>query len=277
MSSKNKNTGNVSKKEKTSEQKLADKMTEISKVLKLNEEGLDIFAIASKTKISKEYVTEVIAKGAAEMEVQLRQAYGLTPQENITVTEPKPSAPETTSPTPGSDEYIASAIITNSEIVNLHNEGLVSSEIATRLNINSTYVDEVIVIGAAEMETRLRAGYEITKPSEANVSPSNGVTPEPIVTNTDNTLIDNVKEIKEQKSARVKKEKQTPKEKRTRENAILIAIKETNGTGASLETIGTRVNEILSINRKSWTGTLGQMKRDGEITYNKESKLYNTH
>lgn len=199
-----------------------------------------------------------------------------------------------------SEDHLAAAMKDVTKILELSTKGMDTTEIASKVKVGVSYVAEVVSKGADTMEDQLRAGYGMPA-KDATTGDNAGTGAETVNT----SPIDTVTESKAEKAARVKAEKaaakekakadkeaakaakkaekadkvpaepKAPKEKRTRENAILKAIEESNGAGCTLEAIGTRANEILSITRKSWTGTLGAMKRANEITYNKESKLYN--
>ncbi len=217
-----KNSGNAAQKEKakvdkTNEDHLTARMKDVSKILKLKEEGLDDLAIASKVRVGITYVEEVCKKGAAEMEVQLRAGYGMGPKEEAPVV---------------------------TEDTNAGAEAGTSPENAGANNDNSPI--ETVTETKAEKKERIKKEKEAAKTAK-----------------------------NAEKAAKPAAEPKAPKEKRTRENAIIQALKESNGVGLSLEAVGARACEILSITRKSWTGTLGAMKRAGEITYDKEKKLYN--
>lgn len=164
------------------------------------------------------------------------------------------------------------------KILDLNRKGLDTFAIASKTRVAESYVAEVIAKGEDKMDGELRAAYKI---------PEKGSEPEPDEpakppTETKEERKERLAKEKEDKKAAKEKTKakksteaRPPKEKRTRENALLKALEESNGTGLTLEAVGARANEILSIDRKSWTGTLGAMKRANEITYNKETKLYN--
>lgn len=205
------------KKEKTNEESLASRMKDVEKIIKLKENGLDNIAIASKVRVGLTYVEEVVTKGAATMEKELREAYGMP-------------AVDTSQDTNDGSNTEAST-----ETVNT--------------NTNSNPI-ETVTETKAEKAARIKAEKQAAKDAKAA-------------------------EKRAAKASVPVTEPKAPKEKRTRENALIQALTETNGAGLTLEAIGARANEILSINRKSWTGTLGAMKRANEITYNKETKLYN--
>jgi len=198
------------------------------------------------------------------------------------------------------EDHLEAAMKDITKILELSEKGMDTTEIASKVKVGVSYVAEVVSKGADTMEAQLREGYGMPA-KDASVGADPGTGAETVNT----SPIDTVIETKAEKTARVKAEKaaakekakadkeaekaakaaakpekktaetKTPKEKRTRENAILKALGESNGTGLTLEAVGARACEILNITRKSWTGTLGQMKRANEITYNKESKLYN--
>lgn len=196
-----------------------------------------------------------------------------------------------------SEEHLEAAMKTIIEILKFNENGMDTLQIASKTKTGLSYVAEVVSKGADKMEAQLREGYGMpAKDTSAGADP--GTSTETVNT----TPIDTVTETKAEKAARIKAEKaaakekanvdkeavkeatkadkvpaetKAPKEKRTRENALLQALTESNGTGLTLEAVGAGANKILSITRKSWTGTLGAMKRANEITYNKETKLYN--
>jgi hypothetical protein len=190
-----------------------------------------------------------------------------------------------------SEEHLEKQMSEVRKILKIHAEGILTpSDISMKVKVGQAYVEEVIAKGEVVMEAELQKLYgmpqkviEIITKKEETIM--------------DTTPIETITETATEKKARIKAEKlaikekakankkatkttkvtteKIPKEKRTRENALIQALKESDGAGLTLEAIGAKANEILSINRKSWTGTLGAMKRAGEITYNKETKLYN--
>lgn len=195
-----------------------------------------------------------------------------------------------------SEDHLAAAMADVRKILKLTEEGLDTNDIASKIRVGVSYVAEVISKGEETMEAQLRTGYGI--PPKETAAPVVDTTPIENVTETAAQKKERVsaekaaekekakadteaaKEAKkaEKEAAKAAKANQTPKkpnEKRTRENAILKALEETNGAGLTQEAVGNRTREILGIERKSWTGTLGAMRRAGEITYNKETKLYN--
>jgi len=210
------------------------------------------------------------------------------------------NAAKTGKKTKTSEDHLTAAMKDVTKILELSEKGMDTSEIASKVKVGVSYVAEVVSKGADTMEDQLRTGYGMPA-KDASVGADPGTGAETVNT----SPIDTVTETKAEKATRVKAEKaaakekakadkeaakaakkadkpekvsaepKAPKEKRTRENAILKALEESNGAGLTLEATGARACEILNITRKSWTGTLGAMKRANEITYNKESKLYN--
>ncbi len=201
------------------------------------------------------------------------------------------------------EDHLVAAMKDITKILELSAKGMDTTEIASKVKVGISYVAEVVSKGVDTMEDQLRAGYGMPA-KDATTGDNAGTGAETVNT----SPIDTVTESKAEKVVRIKAEKavakgkakaekeaakaakaakkaekpekvpseiKAQKEKRTRENAILKSIEESNGAGCTLEAIGKRANEILSIDRKSWTGTLGAMKRANEISYNKETKLYN--
>ena len=75
------------------------------------------------------------------------------------------------------------------------------------------------------------------------------------------------------KNQKQKSKPKEPKETGSREKAILQALEE-RPEDLTVEEIGARAREILSIKRKAWGHAVWELKHDGKIERNSETKKY---
>lgn len=142
-------------------------------------------------------------------------------------------------------------------ILKLKEKGCTPDQIATKVWIAKAYVEEVISKGYEQMESELRLQYHL--PAEKKVDSVNtdaGEVPAP----------DEAEKAKKPK-------REVAAKGESREDAIVKVLQD-NPEGLTKEGIGEAVNKLLNINRHAWGHTIGDVKKSGKITYDKEKKLY---
>lgn len=152
------------------------------------------------------------------------------------------------------------------KILKLKDKGCTSDKIAAKIWIAEGYVEEVVSKGYEQMDIELRQQYHL--PAEDIEVPDENA--DPVNTNTEDVVV-----LEEEPKPEIAKKlkKEILAKGKSRDDAIVKVLQD-HPEGLTKDGIGEAVNKLLNINRHAWGHTIGDVKRTGKITYDKEKKLY---
>lgn len=162
------------------------------------------------------------------------------------------------------EAFLKNTLLDVNQILDRYEQGQDTGKIASKLRVAESYVKDMIERGKTGAEMYWRKMLNMPEPKPVQEEEVDSI----------NTDAGDVLASEEDPKPEAKKPKREASAKgESREDAIVKVLQDTP-EGLTREGIGEAVNKLLGINRHAWGHTIGDVKRSGKITYDKEKKLY---